>query len=214
MIACGTLMEPATEIPACITDASQDREDAGRVSSRHCTGSAILRFPSNTLDGFVESLQETGSVAPLKGSGSACNRAEFPKMGQRRPHRKSFANGIPSKRVTAVAKHLGAFFETARGQKDVSRNHNIVGRCMLNNPIICSIELSFDNHKLDPGSFGNVNPRVGNHSNLESVSLRHAEHFLLYGAAIGIDEYFKHLRPFLSSVILLKILPHGDRFYL
>ena len=64
---------------------------------------------------------------------------------------------------------------------------------MLNNPVIDSVELPFDNDEFDPVPMRNTNPRVGDHGDVESVSLRHAEHFLLYGAAISIDEYVKQL---------------------
>ena len=71
---------------------------------------------------------------------------------------------------------------------------------MLDDPVIGSVELPFDNYELDPVPIGNLNPRVGDHGDVQSVSLRHSVSFLLYGAGIGIDKYFKHPGSFLPSV--------------
>ena len=121
-------------------------------------------------------------------------------MGQQRPACKGLADGILGEHITAWTEHQGSLIEATRGQRDVPRDYNVVRRDMLNNPVIDSVELPFDNHKFDPVPIRNANPRVGDHGDVESVSLRHSVHFLLYGAAIGIDEYVKHFGPFLPSV--------------
>jgi hypothetical protein len=154
-----------------------------------------LTFPSNGLNGFVEALEKAGSVAVLEGSGATCYRSEFTKVGQQRPTCKGLAYGILSEPITAWTEYKGPFVEATRSQRDIPRNHNVVRRDMLNNPVIDSVEMSLDNDELDPLPIGNANPRVGNHGNVESIPLRHAVHFLLYGAPIGVDEQIKHLGP-------------------
>jgi len=77
---------------------------------------------------------------------------------------------------------------------------------VLNDPVIGSVEPAFDNHEFAPVLMGNANPRVGDHCDMESVSLRHAINFLLHGAGIGIDEYFKHLGSFPQSANCTQLL--------
>jgi hypothetical protein len=145
------------------------------------------------MDSLVKALEETRPVAVLEGSGPTRYRSEFPKMGQQRPARKRFADGILCEFIPAWTKHSSSLVEATLGQKDIRRDHNIICCDMLNNPVIDSIVLPFDNHKFVPLPMGNANPRIGDDSNMETVSLRHAVHLLLYRAAIGINEYLKHI---------------------
>jgi hypothetical protein len=120
-------------------------------------------------------------------------------MGQQRPACKGFADGILGECITAWTEHSSSLVKATRGQRDVRRDHNVVRRDMLHNPVIDGIELPFDNHKFVPLPLGNANPRIGDDRDMETVSLRYAVHFLPYWAAIGIDEYLKHLGTFLPS---------------
>jgi hypothetical protein len=121
-------------------------------------------------------------------------------MGQQRPACKRFADGILGERITAGIEYSSSLVKATRCQRDVRRDHNVVRRDVLHNPVIDSIELPFDYHKFVPVPVGNANPRIGDDSNMEIVPLRHAVHFLLYGAGIGVNEYLKHFGPFLPSV--------------
>jgi len=79
---------------------------------------------------------------------------------------------------------------------------------MLSNPVIGGVELPCDNHKVDRTQIWNSNPRVGDHCNVEPVSLRNPAHLLLYGAAIGIDEYFKHfVRSCIRELVGINCVP-------
>jgi hypothetical protein len=119
-------------------------------------------------------------------------------MGHQRPACERFADGILGKRIPARTEHASAPVEATRSQRDIRRDHNVVHRDMLNDPVIDSIELPFDNHEFVPVPMRDANPRIGDDSNMQIVSLRHAVHFLLNGAAIGINEYLKHVGPFFT----------------
>ncbi len=62
---------------------------------------STLPSPPNSLNGLVEALEETGSVAVLEGSRPTRYRSEFSKMGQQRPACKGLADGILGERITA-----------------------------------------------------------------------------------------------------------------
>jgi hypothetical protein len=156
----------------------------------------ILLFPSNELNRLIEALQETGSVAVLEGSWPAHNRSELSKVGLQCPARQGLANGIRCELIAARTKYSSSFFKAACGQGNIPRDHDVVRRDVLNDPIISSIESSMDDHEFAPVPMGNVNPRVGDYCDMESVSLSHTVHFLLHRAGIGINEYLKHIGPF------------------
>jgi len=158
-----------------------------------------LTSPSNDLDCLVEALEKAGSVAVREWCGPTRSCSEFSKMGEQRPARKGLANGILGERVAAWSEYQGPFVKAARGQWDVPSDYNVIHRDMLSNPVIGGVELPCDNHKADGTQIRNSNPRVGDHCNVEPVSLRNPVHLLLYGAAIGIDEYFKHYSPLLHT---------------
>jgi hypothetical protein len=116
-------------------------------------------------------------------------------MNKQRPARKGFANGILGERITAGSEYQGSLIKAACRQWDIRGDDNIIHRDMLSNPVIGGVELPFDNHKVDRAQIRDSNPRVGDHRNMEPISLRNPVHLLLNGAAIGIDEYFKHFCP-------------------
>jgi|WetSurSiteA1Bulk_404760.scaffolds.fasta_scaffold11010_3 hypothetical protein len=159
-----------------------------------------LPSPSYELYGFVEALQKTRSVAVLEGRGPAHYRSEFSKMGHQRPACKGLANGILGERLAARTEHSRSLFKAARGQRNIPRDHDVVCRNVLNDPVIDSVELPFNNDEFAPVLVGNSNPRIGDHGDMESVSLCHAVNLLLHGARIGIDEYLKHRGPFLQAL--------------
>ena len=121
-------------------------------------------------------------------------------MGHQRPACKGLADGILGERLTAWAEHSRSLFKAARGQRNISRDHDVVCRHVLNDPVIDSVELPFDNHEFAPALVGNSNPRIGDHCDMESVSLCHAVNLLLHGARIGIDEYLKHWASALTAI--------------
>ena len=123
-------------------------------------------------------------------------------MGEQRPAGKGLANGIWGEGIAAWSEYQGPFVKAARGQWDVPSDYDVIHRDMLSNPVIGGVELPCDNNKVDRTQIRNSNPRVGDHCNVEPVSLRNPAHLLLYGAAIGIDEYFKHSCPLPAYVSL------------
>jgi len=120
-------------------------------------------------------------------------------MGEQRPVRQGRANGILGERIAAWPEDQGPLVKAARGQWDVPGDYDVIHRHMPSNPVIGGVELPGDNHKVDRTQSRNSNPRVGDHCNVEPVSLRNPVHLLLYGAAIGIDYYFKHSYPLLHT---------------
>ncbi len=116
-------------------------------------------------------------------------------MGQQRPACHGLADGILGERITSVTEREGLFFETARSQKDVGRDDDVVLRHVLDDPVVHGVELPFDDHEVDPVAVWDTKPRVGNNNHAQAVSLGDAEGLLLYGTAIGIDEYVEHVEP-------------------
>jgi hypothetical protein len=81
-----------------------EKQSYSRVSPvNKGTGAVVLTLlsPSKPLNGLVEALEETGSVAVLEGSGPAGYCTEFSKMGQQCPACERIADRIRGENITA-----------------------------------------------------------------------------------------------------------------
>ena len=77
-------------------------------------------------------------------------------MRQQRAARKGFPDGILVERIPAVTENQSPFIETARRQGNVRRDHDVVLRDMLHDPVIDGVELPFNNDEIYPipGRYG------------------------------------------------------------
>ena len=67
-------------------------------------------------------------------------------MGHQVPASKSIADGFRGENTAFRVQHSGAFFNTSRSKRNISRYSNIVFMNMVHNPVIGRVKLSSDNN--------------------------------------------------------------------
>jgi hypothetical protein len=110
------------------------------------------------------------------------------KLGQKIARGENPTDVVLREREPFQAEHLGAFVNTARGERDVSSDHDVVASHVLGDPVIRRIELRPHRDLFEPLAFRHPHPGVRHQEYLEPIAPGDTIDSSLHGATVGIHE--------------------------
>ena len=152
---------------------------------------ARLGIPPRGLNGILEGLEEARPVLLGERGPTACNLSCVAQVGHEISRGEGHADAVGSKWFAVVIDGHGPLFQTAVGERNIPRDHDVAGPATLGDPIVCRVEVIPDHNAVDQRAIACPQLGVADQMDGKAVALGHADHFIFYGARIPVDVDFQ-----------------------